>query len=325
MADRKLGVVLLNMGGPDSLDDVPAYLRNIFRDPFILDMPFGPLVRPWLSRLIVRRRAAASADRYRLIGGRTPLTAIARKQAEAIAAALAQRGVAAVAVPGMRYWHPFAQEAVARLAEEGVYRIVALSMYPAYCRATSGSSFADFERAVQSGLPGVPVSRIEDWPALPAYIDFLARGVVAARDSIAPEHRPRTAVLFSAHSVPVRLIAQGDPYRGHIERSFRLVCERLPAELRTALAWQSAAGPGKWLEPDSKSLALLLRQEGFEHLVVVPLGFVAENIETLWDIEIDLRSFALEQGFKSFVRVACPNDDASAMGGLAELITAKTG
>jgi ferrochelatase len=325
MADEKLGVVLLNMGGPDALDDVPPYLLNIFRDPFILDMPLGFLVRPWLSRIIVKKRAQASADRYRQIGGKTPLNGIAENQAVAIKKALAQRGIEAVVEPGMRYWHPFTAEAVARLANRGVHRVVALSMYPAYSHATSGSSFADFQRAVKAHLPKVPVSRVEHWAALPAYVDFLTQRTVSALDSLGTAQWPRTAVLFSAHSVPVKLIERGDPYQNHIEQTCRLVCDRLPNEIKTALGWQSAVGPAKWLEPDSKSLAATLRHQGIEHLVVVPLGFVAENIETLWDIEIDLKSHARELGFQGFVRVDCPNDDASVMDGLAELITAAIG
>ncbi len=320
MPETKLGVILLNMGGPDALEDVPAYLLNIFRDPFILDMPLGALVRPWLSRIIVKKRAGASAERYRLIGGKTPLNGIAAKQADAIRHALAQRGIAAAAVPGMRYWHPFTEEGLAQFAEQHVHHVVALPMYPAYSRATSRSSLEDFHRAMKKHLPGVPSSQVDRWPALPEYIEFLAQHTAEALHSLGQARWPHTAVLFSAHSVPMRLIERGDPYKDHIEQTYRLVCERLPQGIRTGLGWQSAVGPARWLEPDSKHLAASLRAGGADHLVVVPLGFAAENIETLWDIEIDLRAFAREQGFDSFLRVACPNDDRAVMDGLARLI-----
>ncbi len=320
MKSGRIGVVLLNMGGPDSLEDVPPYLLNIFRDPHILDMPFGALVRPWLSRIIVKKRAAASADRYRLIGGKTPLNGITAAQAGVIKDALARRGVDATAAPGMRYWHPFTTDTLARFAREGVDAVAGLSMYPAYSSATSGSSLEEFDRAAKLLLPGVPAYRIGQWPALPAYVEFLRRGVTDALEAVGREHWRETAVLFTAHSVPMRLIRRGDPYRSHIEQTMKLVNAGLPEGVRTALGWQSAVGPAKWLEPDSKAVAAVLRSEGFSRLVVAPLGFVAENIETLWDIEIDLRAHAVELGFNTFLRVACPNDDAAVMDGLAGLV-----
>lgn len=325
MADAKIGVVLLNMGGPDSLDDVPAYLLNIFRDPDILDMPLGVLVRPWLSRLIVKKRAAASAERYRRIGGKTPLNAIAEKQAKIIQDALAKMEILAVVAPGMRYWHPFTEEAILQFSKEKTELVVALSMYPAYSHATSGSSIKNFWHMMKKHLPGVPYAQIAQWPALPAYVEFMNEKITGAIQALGPEALPKTAVLFSGHSVPVKLIERGDPYQQQMEETYRRVCERLPREVKTALGWQSAFGPAKWLEPDSKSLVSALRAEGMENLVVVPLGFVAENIETLWDIEIDLKAFAMEQGFQQVVRIACPNENEEVMRGLAELIAKAIG
>jgi ferrochelatase len=320
MADRKLGVVLLNMGGPDSTADVPAYLLNIFHDPAILDMPLGFLVRPWLSRIIVRKRAAESAARYEKIGGKTPLNEIAQRQAQAIQEALEAQGVAAVVLPGMRYWHPFIEEAVRRFKDGGVTRVVALSMYPHYSGATTGSCMRELLRAMKRHLPGVPVATIDRWPGLPHYVDFLADNTARTLESLPRESRPRTAVLFSAHGVPVRLIEKGDPYRDQVEETCRLVCAKLPRDTRTALGWQSAFGPAKWLEPDSKTLAARFAKDGVENLIVVPLGFAAENIETLWDIEIDLKSFAAEQGIHRFLRMPCPNVELGVMCGLAALV-----
>lgn len=325
MQNEKLGVILLNMGGPDALGDVPQYLLNIFRDPCILDVPLGAIVRPLLSRIIVRKRAAASADRYAQIGGKSPLADITTQQAAAIQAILHQHGIAAVVLPGMRYWHPFAHDAVKRLADEKVDRIVALSMYPACCRATTGSSLDDFRRAVGKYAPDTPCIEIDAWPNLPQYVEFLAQHVTAALNAMDEREWPRTAVLFSAHSVPSKIVEQGDPYKNQIEKIFRLACAQLPRNTRTALGWQSAVGPAKWLAPDTKCVAGGLRHEGVRNLIVVPLGFVAENIETLWDIEIDLRSCARSLGFASFARIACPNDDAGVLNGLADLVVKALG
>ncbi len=320
MSDRKLGVVLLNMGGPNSTGDVPAYLLNIFRDPAILDMPLGGLLRPWLSRIIVKRRAALSADRYAQIGGKTPLNEIARQQAAVIQFILGEHGVAAVVVPGMRYWHPYIEEAVRRLASEKVARVVALSMYPHYSRATTGSCMAELRRALQRHLPNAALGTVADWPQLPQYVDFLAERLTRYMARLSAASQSRTAVLFSAHGVPVRLIEKGDPYLAHVEETFRLVGAKLPPGLRITLGWQSAFGPAQWLKPDSKSVVTQLAEEGVERLVVVPLGFAAENIETLWDIEIDLKSWAEAHGIQHFTRISCPNADENVMRGLAGVI-----
>ena len=320
MSTPHTGVILLNMGGPAALEDVPAYLLNIFRDPHILDMPLGGLIRPWLSRVIARKRAAASASRYEQIGGKSPLAEIAVEQARIMEDALSERGLRATVRPGMRYWHPFTEEAVRQIAESRADRIVAVSMYPAYCRATTGSSLEDFRAAIRKHAPGIAALEVEAWPDLPAYVEFLAQRACAALESIEERERPRTAVLFSAHSVPAKLVEQGDPYKNQIEKTFRLICARLPQGCRTALGWQSAVGPAKWLSPDTKYVAGALRHEGARNLIVVPLGFVAENIETLWDIEIDLRECARALGFSQFLRVECPNADARVMGALADLV-----
>ena len=323
MAERKLGVVLLNMGGPDSTADVPAYLLNIFRDPAILDMPLSFLVRPWLSRIIVKKRAAASAARYEQIGGKTPLNEIAQRQARGIQEALEAQGIAAVVLPGMRYWHPFIEEAARRFASEGVAQVVALSMYPHYCRATTGSCMAELRRAMKANLPGVPLAALESWPELPQYANFLAREILEALHALPDPTPDSTAVLFSAHGVPMRLITQGDPYRNQVQETFRSVCATTPPDIRVALGWQSAFGPARWLEPNSKDVIAQMAGEGVKNLVVVPLGFAAENIETLWDIEIDLKSCAEQHGIRNFVRVPCPNADESVMRGLGDLVLEK--
>jgi ferrochelatase len=321
MEERKLGVVLLNMGGPNSAGEVPAYLLNIFRDPAILDMPLGFLVRPWLSRIIGKKRAAASAARYEQIGGKTPLNEIARQQAAVLQFLLREHWPGAIVAPGMRYWHPFIEDAVRHLASEQVTHVVALSMYPHFSRATTGSCMTELRRAMRRHLPRAVLGAVTEWPRLPQYVNFLARQVVRHLGQLSTAQRSRAAVLFSAHGVPMRLIEKGDPYRDQAEDTFRLVCAKLPPELHITLGWQSAFGPARWLKPDSKTVVAQLAEEGVEHLLAVPLGFAAENIETLWDIEIDLKSWAEVHGIPHLTRMPCPNADEGVMNGLADLIT----
>jgi len=319
MTERKLGVVLLNMGGPDSTADVPAYLLNIFHDPAILDMPLGFLVRPWLSKIIVKKRATASAARYEQIGGKTPLNDIAGEQARVMQETLRAQGVDAVVLPGMRYWHPFIGEAVQSFAAEGITQVVALSMYPHYCRATTGSCMIELKRAMKTHLPGVPLVSVESWATLSPYANFLAKEILSALQSLPDAAPDSTAILFSAHGVPMRLVTAGDPYRNQVQETFRMVCAKTPPDIRVALGWQSAFGPAQWLEPNSKDVIARLAADGVENLIVVPLGFAAENIETLWDIEIDLKSCAEQHRIRGFKRIPCPNANESVMRGLAGL------
>jgi ferrochelatase len=320
MTTNKTGVVLLNMGGPDSLDDIEPYLRNIFSDAAILDMPLGFLLRPFLAPAIARRRAPKSAERYRLIGGKTPLNEIARQQALALQKELSRRNIDAVVRPGMRYWHPFTEMAVEEFIASGIDRIVGLSMYPQYCRATSGSSIADFERHAKRLLPKAKRSIINSWNTLPAYTNLMAARVDAAVNKMPPEERKSCCVLFSAHSVPRKLVDRGDPYQEQVIESYEAIKAQMQTEPRMKLAFQSAIGPVKWLEPDSVTATKGLAEEGFRTLVAVPLGFVAENIETLWDIEIDLFEHAREFGFTTCERIECPNDHPAFIAGLADLV-----
>ena len=316
---KKLGVVLLNMGGPDSLEAVHPYLVNILRDPFILDMPFGVLVRPWLSRIIAKKRAPHSAARYEEIGGKTPLNAIAQEQAQVLEKALADLGVDACVLPGMRYWTPLTETAIQEFSKAGMDSIVAVSMYPQYCRATTGSSLHDFKRACKRWIPRAKVSTLESWPRLSAYVNFLSNSITQAVENISTTEGA-TAVLFSAHSIPVKLAQQGDPYQQQVLETYRAICEKLPSELYTALGWQSAAGPAKWLSPDSKTVLEQLKRDGYTNLIVAPLGFVAENLETCWDMDIDLKKHAQENGFQNFGRIPCPNADKVVMQELAQQV-----
>ncbi len=319
LVTKKLGVVLLNMGGPDSLEAVHPYLLNILRDPFILDMPFGALVRPWLSRIIAKKRAPHSAARYVEIGGKTPLNAITQQQAEVLEKGLADLGVDACVLPGMRYWAPLTKTAVQEFSKAGMDTIVAVSMYPQYCRATTGSSLHDFRRACKRWAPQARLYTLESWPCLSAYVDFLSNSITQAVENISTTEGA-TAVLFSAHSIPVKLAQQGDPYQQQVLETYHAVCEKLSGKLHTALGWQSAAGPAKWLSPDSKTVVEQLARDGYTNLVVAPLGFVAENLETCWDMDIDLKTHAQKIGIASFVRTPCPNADKAVMQELAQQV-----
>jgi protoporphyrin/coproporphyrin ferrochelatase len=312
---------LLNMGGPDSREDVRPYLRNIFSDPAILDIPLGFALRPLLARIIAKRREPTSVGRYELIGGSTPLNPIARRQAVALEDELGRRGLDARVSPGMRYWHPFTHESIEEWSGDGMERLIGLSMYPQYCAATSGSSLDDFRRHARRIVPESGIHEIGEWHLLPAYVELMAERIDAAFGALTPDEQKSCCVLFSAHSVPQRLVDRGDPYERQSVATQQAVVDRLQTQPRTELAFQSAVGPVKWLEPDSKDAVSRLAEEGIKALIAVPLGFVAENIETLWDIELDLFSHARECGIEHCVRIECPNAHPAFIAGLADLVT----
>lgn len=317
---KSIGILMMNMGGPNSSDDVRPYLENIFRDKHILDMPMGFIVRPFLAPRIAKKREPESIRRYDLIGGKTPLNEIALEQAAILTEILREKGFEAKAAPAMRYWHPFASEALKAWKPDKPEVLVALSMYPQYCKATTYSCLEDVRGQVEAEQPGTELVTVDRWFDMPEYIDFLARGVEQKLAEIPKGRLEKTAVLFSAHSIPVKLHNSGDPYKGEVEKSYELIRNRLKTSVKCALGWQSAFGPAQWLEPDSTDVVDSLSEAGYVTLVVVPLGFVAENIETLWDIEIDLREHAEQAGIPVFHRVACPNNDRTVLKALADRI-----
>lgn len=325
MKNGKTGVILLNMGGPNSKDDVLPYLMNIFRDPGIIDLPLGFLVRPWLSKIIAQKRAPVSIKRYNSIGGKTPLNEITAAQAQLIEKLLEERGVSASVTTGMRYWNPFSEEAIEQLDAEGVEKVVALSMYPQYCKATSHSSLKEVKKLWKRRYSDLDLLEVKSWHDLPEYIEFLSSRIVEAFQQPSQFSSSESAVIFAAHSIPLKLADSGDPYKKMIEETYQMVVSKLPDHYNCHLGWQSAFGPAKWLKPVTDTIVEKLASEGVRRLIVAPLGFAAENIETLWDMDIDLKRISEEAGIVEFKRISCPNVDEGVMSGLTRLIVDATG
>ena len=307
----KTAVLLLQMGGPDSLEAVRPFLLNLFSDREIIKI--GPSwLQPLLARLIVARRTPAVQEKYREIGGKSPLRGLTQAQAEALAAELE--------IPcyvGMRYWHPFTRETLRTLRDSGQTRLVALSLYPHYSRATSGSSFNDLTRQLADLDGDFEVVRIPHFYDHPLYIQALAERI---RDGLSgfPDQE-QVELLFSAHSLPQSFIDEGDPYLAHIQTTVRLVMEQF-GNIRHHLAFQSRAGPVKWLEPSTDDKLQELATKGCKSLLVVPLSFVSDHIETLHEIDIEYAAEAKKLGIGDFRRVASLNCSPTFIRCLAELV-----
>jgi len=311
----KTAILLLQMGGPDSLDAVEPFLYNLFSDRDIIKI--GPaFLQPFIARMIVKRRAPKSAANYRDIGGKSPLRELTEQQAAELEKLLGDRYRCFVA---MRYWKPFTGEALDAIRMEGISRIIALSLYPHYSRATSGSSFNELERCLAGSKTRPEVSYIRQFYDHPLYIEALAERI--EQELAGFSDRSRVQVFFSAHSLPQSFIAEGDPYLDHIQATVRLVMERFEG-VAHHLAFQSRAGPVKWLEPSTQDKLKELANRGHREILMVPLSFVSDHIETLHEIDIEYREEAQKLGITDFRRMESLNSSPTFIRCLAELVRA---
>lgn len=309
----KTAVLLLQMGGPDSLESVGPFLYNLFSDRDIIKI--GPaFLQPLIARMIVKRRTPKSAENYRQIGGKSPLLALTEDQGRHLEKLLGSGYCCRVA---MRYWHPFADEVLADLKKQGIRRIVALSLYPHFSRATSGSSFNDLTRALKAAGGGFEVRQVRQFYNHPLYIQALCERIEAGLAAFGDHSGVQ--LFFSAHSLPQSFIDQGDPYLDHIRETVRLVMEHFSG-VSHHLAFQSRAGPVKWLEPSTGDKLKELAAAGHRQVLMVPLSFVSDHIETLHEIDIEYREVALHMGITDFRRMESLNSSPTFINCLADLV-----
>ncbi len=309
----KTAVLLLQMGGPDSLEAVEPFLYNLFSDRDIIKI--GPaFLQPFIARMIVKRRAPKSAANYRDIGGKSPLRELTEQQAAELEKALGDRYRCFVA---MRYWHPFTEEALTAIRQEEIGRIIALSLYPHYSRATSGSSFNELEKCLAGSKIRPEISYIRQFFDHPLYIKALSEKIEQGLSGF-PD-RTNVQLFFSAHSLPQSFIEEGDPYLDHIQTTVRLIMERFEG-IAHHLAFQSRAGPVKWLEPSTGDKLKELAALGHSEVLMVPLSFVSDHIETLHEIDIEYRVEAHNLGITNFRRMESLNSSATFIQCLAELV-----
>ncbi|MEM1366522.1 MAG: ferrochelatase [Cyanobacteria bacterium P01_H01_bin.15] len=316
----RIGVLLLNLGGPDKLEDVRPFLYNLFADPEIIRLPFPWLQKP-LAWLISTSRARKSQENYKEIGGGSPLRQITEEQGDALAAELANRGVDANIYVGMRYWNPYTEEAVAQIKRDKLDKLVILPLYPHFSISTSGSSFRVLEELWNSdpALRLLDYTCIVDWYDHPGYVQSMADLIGQELDKF--EQPEQVPVFFSAHGVPVSYVEEaGDPYQTHIETCTREIMKTLARENEFKLAYQSRVGPVEWLQPYTEDALQELGEQGNERLLVVPISFVSEHIETLQEIDIEYREVAEEAGIHDFRRVPAMNTYPGFVHALGDLV-----
>ncbi len=309
---EKTGVILMNMGGPDSLEAVEPFLYNLFSDHDIIQIP--KIIQKPVAFLISKLRAKSTRKYYEAMGGKSPQKEQTLKQAKALQKVLGDRYKVVVA---MRYWHPFTYEALSELFQENIKKIILLPLYPQYSTTTTGSSFNEFYRVYNSFKKDIPVLKIESFHNHPTYIKAMVENI---KDFL-PSYKDYY-FLFSAHSLPVKIIEKGDPYQKQVEETVRLIMEYFP-ENQYSIAYQSKIGPVKWLEPMTDEMIERLYKEGIRNLAVIPVSFVSEHSETLYELDIQYGELARELGYTSYVRIPTLKDHPLFIQALKELVLEK--
>ncbi|MGO9254973.1 MAG: ferrochelatase [Bryobacteraceae bacterium] len=318
----KLGVVLFQLGGPDSLEAIEPFLYNLFSDPDIIDFPFARIARQPLARLIASRRARHVAHHYAKIGGKSPILEFTMRQAAALEAVLAREFDARVAV-AMRYWRPFTADAIRQLQEHAPEEMVLLPLYPQYSKTTTGSSLNEWKRRFPMNGHGPRVHAIEHFYRDPAYLRAVVESIGRTLAGFAGfADAGDVDMVFSAHSVPMAVVERGDPYQRHIEETVELVWRMGGWPGRRHLCYQSKVGASRWLRPSMHETIRRLGAEGRRHVLVAPISFVSDHVETLHEIEIEHREQARALGIEDFRMVPGLNDSPAFIEALAGLVRA---
>ena len=315
MATHRIAVVLFQLGGPDTLEAIEPFLFNLFCDPDIIDFPGARIGRRPLAKIISATRAKKVQHHYAVIGGGSPIRRFTEQQARALENVLLESGVDARCFVAMRYWHPFTSEAIEQLRREPFDEVVLFPLYPQYSSTTSGSSLNEWRRLFHEP---VPQHVIETFFENDSYIEALAEKIDEALSRFPNPERPE--LVFSAHSVPIAVIAKGDPYQEQIERTVELVMERGGWRNRHRLCYQSKVGASKWLQPSLRDTVKQLAADNVREMCVVPISFVTDHVETLGEIDHEAREQAAALGIEQFEMTAGLNDSPAFIRALAEKV-----
>ncbi|KAM2925106.1 hypothetical protein FF1_042658 [Malus domestica] len=308
VGEEKVGVLLLNLGGPETLNDVQPFLFNLFADPDIIRLPrlFQFLQQP-LAKLISVLRAPKSKEGYAAIGGGSPLRKITDEQANELKKTLESKDLPVNVYVGMRYWYPFTEEAVQQIKKDRITRLVVLPLYPQFSISTTGSSVSVLRDIFRKDayLSRMPVSIINSWYQREGYLKSMADLISKELESFSEP--AEVMIFFSAHGVPLSYVEDaGDPYKDQMEECIFLIMKELKSRginNEHTLAYQSRVGPVQWLKPYTDEVLVELGQKGMKSLLAVPVSFVSEHIETLEEIDMEYRELALESGIENWGRV----------------------
>lgn len=303
----EIAVILVNMGGPDSLQSVKPYLFNIFSDAAIISLPMPGMLRRPFARLLAAMRCKKSMDIYRQIGGQSPMIEITDVQCQRLESRLNRLKCCRFRVfPAMRYWHPKLEDVWYNVVDQGYQKLIILPLYPFYSTTTSQSIFALIDRLKQNrNAQKSDVMIIRSFGNHPEFIEAVIHQIETALESY-PDIKD---ILLSAHSIPVKCIEKGDPYLSEITLAFGQLNRHFNGNRRLHLSFQSKLGPLKWLSPTTIDKISEIAAQGVKNLLVYPFGFVSDNSETVYELDIQMKNQALKKGILNYIRVDALNYD----------------
>jgi ferrochelatase len=323
MRSSAKAVVLLQLGGPDSLESVEPFLYNLFCDPDIIDLPGAFLFRKPLARFISSRRAPKVMEYYRKIGGRSPILKLTSRQSAALERELRKQFDAHVLI-AMRYWHPMTEQVIDWIQKERIKDVILLPLYPQFSRSTTGSSVNEWHRVMRRrGVNDLSVQVVDEYCDHPKYISAIVRNINIALRRVPAADRSSVNLVFSAHGTPMRLVKQGDPYQNQIIRTYNAVVRAGDFRLPHHLCYQSKVGPQQWLEPSLTDTVARLGKEHRTHVIIVPIAFVSDHSETLYEINMEVRRLALEHGIRYFDMMPALHTAPSFVDALADVVLQK--
>ncbi len=311
---QKIAVVLLNLGGPDSLDAVQPFLENLFNDPDIFKLPF----QKTLARFISKKRAPKVQDEYKLIGGKSPIGYWTELQRKMLEEKLRSESYNIDCYTAMRYWKPLTHETASIVAKKNYDKIILLPLYPHYSISTTGSSFNEWKRVFDGNSNNVIY--INDYFDHPLYIKAVNNRIDEAVLKFPENIKNEIQLVFSAHGTPVSYVKKGDPYREQIKKTINAVMKKRNYSHEHHLCFQSKVGPAKWLEPATNKMIEDLAAMGKKHLLIIPVSFVSDHIETLFELDIEYRHAADKAGIENYVVMRGLNDSELFAEALKEII-----
>lgn len=314
----KTAVVLLNLGGPDSIDAIEPFLFNLFRDPDIFKIPVGQKL---FAKIISKRRAPKVAEEYELIGGKSPINEWTEIQRSMLEESLRTEGYDSSVMVAMRYWKPLTEDTIACIEQGNYDRILLLPLYPHDSISTMGSSFNEWKRHYKGNES--KVSYIREYPDNKKYIEAINERIDETILRFPEEVRNDIQLVFSAHGTPVSLVKKGDPYSHQIKQTMEAVMKARNYSHEHHLCYQSKVGPVKWLEPATDDMIKELKAKGKDNLLIIPISFVSDHVETSFELDIEYRHVADEAGIKNYIVMKGLNDSKLFIEALSGLVKDK--
>ncbi|MCF8242928.1 MAG: ferrochelatase [Melioribacteraceae bacterium] len=315
---NKYAVVLLNLGGPDSLDAIEPFLFNLFSDPDIFNIPIG---QKFVAKVISRRRAPKVKKEYELIGGKSPINEWTELQRKMLEDKLNDAGQNVDVHVAMRYWKPLTKTIVEKVQEKNYEKIILLPLYPHYSITTTGSSFNEWNRHYSGDQS--KLIYVNDYYLNDKYIDALNQRIDEGLMKFDESIREKVQLVFSAHGTPISLVKKGDPYSIHIKETVNKVMEKRKHSHEHHLCYQSKVGPVKWLEPATDDMIKELASQNKMNMLVIPISFVSDHVETLFELDIEYRHAADEVKIENYIVMEGLNDSQLFIDALKEIILEK--